>query len=443
METIKRLRRSGEHSKLKRSDDSITEDNKIRKPLLESLLYKYKGAELLENDDFQGLVNLGFLILVAGTLQLVLSTYFKRGFAGDFALLQCIIQDITLAFFLILGVTLFSFSAFFLEKFRVNGGSRKTTVIIYSVIQLINLIVPVTLILIWNLAPMASIVVTSILFIFFMKMHSYIFTNEQLRSSKTQKKTVEFPNNVTFGDYAYFLAAPSLVYETDFMRTDSIRWLYAIKEFAQCLGCFVIIHVFTVQFMFPVLKEEPSANSLLILVLRLATPSIVMWVLGFYAIFHCLLNGISEILCFADRQFYLDWWNSPTLEIFWRKWNLPVHKWLSFHVYRASKQWGTRNAILLTFLMSAVVHEIISGVAFKAIRPWFFIGMCIQVPGIIAGNYVYNLLGPAHQKRWGNILVWSSLFFGQPLIEILYFSEWFHKNQDFFCLAEQTSFVWF
>jgi len=275
-----------------------------------------------------------------------------------------------------------------------------------------------------------------------LKMHSYVYINAELIRQKTQKKNVIYPKNVTVEDYAYFTFAPTLVYETSYMRTDTIRWFYVLKEFTQAAGCGIIMHVILVQFMLPILKEDPATTTVLIETLRLATPSIILWLLGFYAIFHCYLNGLSELLRFADRQFYLDWWNAPTLEVFWRKWNIPVHNWLSSHIYRVSKKWGTKNAILVTFLFSAVLHEFIFGVAFKVLRPWFFLGMFIQVPLILAGNFIHKKLGESHQRRWGNILVWSSLFFGHPLIEILYFSEWFRKNQDFFCV-EQTTFIWF
>ena len=58
---------------------------------------------------------------------------------------------------------------------------------------------------------------------------------------------------------------------------------------------------------------------------RLSIPTIIVWLLGFYAMLHCFLNGVAELTRFADRQFYLDWWNAPSLDIFWRKWNIPVH----------------------------------------------------------------------------------------------------------------------
>lgn len=86
------------------------------------------------------------------------------------------------------------------------------------------------------------------------------------------------------------------------------------------------------------------------------------------------------VLQYADREFYKDWWNSPSLDIFWRKWNILVHEWLLRHIFitsmkaKASKQ----TATLLTFLISAILHEFVFWVGFRVIRPWFFFGMFAQ-----------------------------------------------------------------
>lgn len=39
--------------------------------------------------------------------------------------------------------------------------------------------------------------------------------------------------------------------------------------------------------------------------LKLAIANHLLWLLGFYTFFHSGLNLVAEILCFADREFYL------------------------------------------------------------------------------------------------------------------------------------------
>lgn len=54
---------------------------------------------------------------------------------------------------------------------------------------------------------------------------------------------------------------------------------------------------------------------------------------GFFGLLHCWLNAWSELLCFADREFYRDWWNSSSFAEYYRKWNGVVHDWLYAYVY--------------------------------------------------------------------------------------------------------------
>jgi diacylglycerol O-acyltransferase-1 len=54
----------------------------------------------------------------------------------------------------------------------------------------------------------------------------------------------------------------------------------------------------------------------------------------FYLVFHSVLNTVGEIMQFADRNFYSDWWNAKNVIEFWKKWNLPVHGWCLRHLYK-------------------------------------------------------------------------------------------------------------
>jgi hypothetical protein len=87
-------------------------------------------------------------------------------------------------------------------------------------------------------------------------------------------------------------------------------------------------------------------------------------------------------------------------------------------------------SVLATFFVSALAHEVIVCVAFKTFRPWFFLGMLAQLPLTALGA---GLRG----RRRGNLVVWASLFIGQPLLEILYVREWFATHDDFFCVKAE------
>lgn len=68
-------------------------------------------------------------------------------------------------------------------------------------------------------------------------------------------------------------------------------------------------------------------------------------------------------------------------------------------------------ATFATFLISAILHELLFSVAFKTFKAWFFLGMLMQIPLIFISRFFKG-------KRRGNFLVWLSLFASQPLLEV-------------------------
>lgn len=88
-------------------------------------------------------------------------------------------------------------------------------------------------------------------------------------------------------------------------------------------------------------------------------PNHLVWLCLFYLLFHSFLNALGEVLNFADRNFYCDWWNANNIDTFWRSWNMPVHRWCVRHLYIPIVQMGysSRQASTIVFLFSAFFHE--------------------------------------------------------------------------------------
>ena len=61
--------------------------------------------------------------------------------------------------------------------------------------------------------------------------------------------------------------------------------------------------------------------------LKLSIPNHLCWLIWFYLVFHSFTNTMAEVMRFADRNFYNDWWNADNIVVFWKTWNLPVHRW--------------------------------------------------------------------------------------------------------------------
>jgi len=106
--------------------------------------------------------------------------------------------------------------------------------------------------------------------------------------------------------------------------------------------------------------------------------------MGFYLIFHLLLNIISELIRFGDRNFYSDWWNCRSLEEYWKTWNLPIHFFFLRHVYNPLLKKGLSKvaAGIVVFILSAIGHEYVVCVPLGVLSYYAFVGMLLQAPAI-------------------------------------------------------------
>ncbi|KAI4482330.1 hypothetical protein M0804_008881 [Polistes exclamans] len=239
---------------------------------------------------------------------------------------------------------------------------------------------------------------------------------------------VQYPDNLNFGDLYYYILAPTLCYELNFPRTQRIRKRFLIKRILEVVvGCQVVMSLFQ-QWMVPSVKNSliPFSNMDVAKaserLLKLAIPNHLMWLCFFYLIFHSFLNLMGELLHFADRNFYCDWWNSNNIDTFWRSWNMPVHRWAVRHLYIPIVEMGySKNTASITvFFISAFFHEYLVSVPLKTFKIWAFLGMMGQIPLSSLSKLVEKKLGP----RWGNIVVWSSLIIGQPLCILIYYHDY-------------------
>ncbi len=115
--------------------------------------------------------------------------------------------------------------------------------------------------------------------------------------------------------------------------------------------------------------------------LKLQLPNHLIWLTFFYLLFHSFFNTMGEILRFADRNFYNDWWNADDLIEFWKSWNLPVHRWAVRHLYKPllNRGFSSFKASFVVFLVSAALHEYLVSVPLRMFKYYAFVGMLLQV----------------------------------------------------------------
>jgi sterol O-acyltransferase len=235
---------------------------------------------------------------------------------------------------------------------------------------------------------------------------------------------VTYPKNLTLMNYIDFLFCPTLCYELEYPRTDGIVWSQLGYKVLAVFGVIFLLTIVSEEFILPVLTESAArlegTQSLSEIALVIAesislllTPFMITFLLVFLVIFEYVLGAFAEITCFADRHFYSDWWNSTDWLEFSREWNIPVHHFFRRHVYSASRPHiGRPMATLITFLISAIGHEIVMGCITKKVRGYGFLAQMSQLPIVmlqrtkwIKGKRILN-----------NICFWCSMILGLSMV---------------------------
>nr|VZH92216.1 unnamed protein product [Spirometra erinaceieuropaei] len=232
----------------------------------------------------------------------------------------------------------------------------------------------------------------------------------ELSKCSSRLRMTRYPDNLTFGDLYYFLFAPTLCYELNFPRTFCIRKRFLLKRIIELICLVQLLLLLIQQWMVPALQKSVSPfirsryTYVIEHLLNIAIPNHILWLLGFYALFHSYLNVVAELMRFGDRRFYEDWW----------------------HVYKPMLSMGFSRfwAATVVFFVSAIFHELLVSVPLKMLRLWAFLGMLGQQPYALLVYYFCPDGG-----KTGNIAVWLTLIVGQPLALYMYFHDYYVQQQ--------------
>jgi diacylglycerol O-acyltransferase-1 len=233
----------------------------------------------------------------------------------------------------------------------------------------------------------------------------------------------------TLSHALYFLAAPTLCYQLEYPRSPFIRWRFVARRVGELVFCGGLMIFFIEQYIQPAIDssfvhiENLNMWYLFERVLKLAVPCLCVWLLMFYALFHSYFNLIAELLRFGDRLFYKAWWNSATLEEYWKLWNLPVHSWCVRHLYAPLLRVGLSPmaSLFVVFTFSAVMHEVLISIPTHAFHWYAFAAMMAQIPIIVITKLFFRSLSHSSFEWLGNVFFWLSFcIFGQPICVLLY-----------------------
>ncbi|XP_063421344.1 sterol O-acyltransferase 1-like isoform X1 [Mytilus trossulus] len=302
----------------------------------------------------------------------------------------------------------------------------------YMAFMLAFLVLPVNYIMENALPPASTVIIACEQLRLIMKMHSFVRENIPRVLNFNNKKDDDSPSEEVmcpdFSKYLYFLFVPTLIYRDDYPRTKTIRWNYVVTNFGQVIGCLFFIYYIFMRFCVPYFhnfnQEHVTPELLVMTVFGCMLPGTLVLFIGFFAILHSWFNAFAEMLRFADRMFYKDWWNSTSFSNYYRTWNVVVHDWLYTYVYKdVCKVIGRGNkpaAMACVFIFSAIFHEYVLVLCFN-----FFYPVLLFMFGGAGFGFMF-LTDKGVSRSW-NVFLWVALFTGTGLLMCLYSMEWYAR----------------
>ncbi|KAJ4302543.1 Sterol O-acyltransferase 2 (Sterol-ester synthase 2) [Collariella sp. IMI 366227] len=253
--------------------------------------------------------------------------------------------------------------------------------------------------------------------------------SDELRGDSTEPGR-EYPHNLTARNHYEYIVLPTVVYELEYPRSESINWYYVVEKGAACFGVIFVMIMISQTFIYPVvmdtvrMKEEGMSTAERFrqfpwMLLDLIFPFMMEYLLTWYLIWETILNFVAELTRFADRYFYDAWWNSVSWDQFARDWNRPVHNFLLRHVYHSSisaMKVDKQTATLITFFLSACIHELVMWCIFKKLRGYLLVIQMFQLPLVKLSRTKYL----RNRSTLGNMFFWLGTFMAPSIICSLY-----------------------
>ena len=260
----------------------------------------------------------------------------------------------------------------------------------------------------------------------FMKVYAFLYHHRKI--------TVPLKSFTTkFKHLLYFVFAPTMLYSESYPKNDRIRKSIILERLAGIVLCFISMYIVVEEYILPavqrltLLKSSTTVNEYILGAIyaysKLLLPCNAYFLLGFFFVFEYWCNLFAELTCFADRQFYTDWWNGISFYDFSTRWNIPVHKFLQKYIYRHlidEAKYSKSTAMTVTFLFSSVFHELVMFVMMgpsKYIFTFLFVYQMLQIPLI---SLVVGTGWAKKNVNLANWVFWIMLVLGIPTVVLSY-----------------------
>uniref|UniRef100_A0A336LXT3 O-acyltransferase n=1 Tax=Culicoides sonorensis TaxID=179676 RepID=A0A336LXT3_CULSO len=280
----------------------------------------------------------------------------------------------------------------------------------------------------FDLAPASAIATLLEMTRLLMKTHAFVRSNvpralyPKLKAHTEDKPEFYIPE---FGKFLYFLFIPTLVYRDSYPRNKYIKWKFVAKCVLEIIGIVFYMSFIFERHLIPVFRDFGTAQiksaAFVLQIFGCMMPAMLIFLSGFYLLLHAWMNAFAEMLKFADRMFYQDWWNATSFPEYYRTWNVVVHDWLYTYIYKDCYEHIFKKSKILSmlavFTVSSFVHEYIIAFAFRFFYPVMLV--LFQGMGVIVMFFTNK-----EKKSIGNIFMWFSLILGNSLMLCLYNMEY-------------------
>ncbi|KAL7484237.1 hypothetical protein ACHAW6_009884 [Cyclotella cf. meneghiniana] len=435
------LNSRAKHFRKKSNIKDAARSNKISYPPSKPMHRQSNPSYLSEgahSQNYHGLFNLFLLILLLSNFRLVMHAISQHGFFFDKIPSFYDFSEAPLDFPFVLGllvVQAFVLGAYAIEKMMVLGFVGGKFGIVLHVINC-NASLGVVISIVWHLIDQPIMGAGLILqaTITWMKLISYAHANYDYRTSPDSYSltrslvkdldeagsSISYPRNVTLGNMYYFWFAPTLTYQMAFPKAPFIQWPKVLRLSVQLFVSIILVLFFCAQIVAPNLdnlvrdlennKGEVRVHVIGDYLLRMSIASTYIWLLGFFAFFHCLTTSIWRP-CVLQRL--VECIRSICVLLVC---HLNVIKTNYLECIRVGL--SKKGATFVVFLLSAILHEVLISVPCHMIRIWSFLAMMGQIPLIILTKKIDKRMPGS---SIGNIIFWISFcLVGQPMAMLLY-----------------------
>ncbi|XP_018300536.1 sterol O-acyltransferase 1, partial [Mycetomoellerius zeteki] len=276
---------------------------------------------------------------------------------------------------------------------------------IFTLYQILFIIFPTKAMLDANLSICCRIIVLMEQIRMMMKSYAFVRSVAPRFLSYKPHSEASPPDCPKFSQYLYFLFAPTLVYRDKYPRTKRVRWMVVISNLVE-FGLTIFYLTFILESLVsPVYcvfgTQHLDWKWFVKNTIKSNVPGIFYLFTINYLLLHAWMNAWAEMLQFADRLFYKDWWNSTTYHMFFRTWNVVVHDWLYTYIYKDMYEivvpYNRMLSAATVFFISAIVHEYLVAFAIGFFYPVLFIFFIIGFPMFfvrktITSNFLVLLL---------------------------------------------------